>query len=190
MADYDPAVYDNTPRLICQRFVDALKFKLSWTDAQVFIAAAADGAAQGLPPENIQVVPGSVGVASAAGDQDGDRGIYLRLTVDLVLFQTLNVDMPDRSSEIIKAEGYGMLDLVERIREIFVMTYLGGIVLEKVKFEGETATVWIDPDAGKTMRTLTYSACWQMRYDGNEESVDLPEWHDGSQNPTQSQGSD
>lgn len=165
----------NTPKIIATRFAEALIDKLSLTTAQVGVWAAADGSAQGLPPFSIQVVPG--GLSPAGGDQDGDRGLYVRQTFDLVMFFTLNVDLPDRSEQLLTKDAEGTLDMAERIREVFAFTYLGNASLEKIRFEGETPTAWIDSERGIVMRTISFSAVWMMRWSGNQQSVDLPSWN-------------
>ena len=74
----------------------------------------------------------------------------------------MNYDAYRKSQQILTREAQGVLDLFESLRGLFAMTTFGGILAEPVKYAGESATVWEDPEKGIVHREISFLTVWYI----------------------------
>lgn len=106
----------------------------------------------------VQVIP--AGIRPYGGGQGGQTGgfQFRKLMIQHTVWWRLKLDRHKRSEQVLTKESDGLLDFFESLREIYDMTVLGGLLTERMTYEGETAGNWFDVNKGVVRRDLTLGA--------------------------------
>jgi hypothetical protein len=162
----------STPNLILQYCAIGLQRKLNLSETQVYpaIAAAYDPGWRDFPL--IQVCPGpKKPKGGGGGGQDGGGTLLRAFTIKFAVFYRCKLDRHGDSVTILTESSDGLVDLMERLREVFALTQLataGGLnalLYEPMTYEGETDVSWVDGERGIVKTEQIWSAPF---------SVDLP----------------
>jgi len=148
----------STPNLILQYFCLGIIAKLGIDSQSCFpsITPALDLGWEG--DVQIQVCPGSAAPdGGGKGNQDGGA-LIIRQNFNLIVFYRLNIDPHGRSDQILTQNATGLTDFVEKMKDIFLNTYLNNMSIERIRYEGETQPVWTDAERGIVQKQVTYSA--------------------------------
>jgi hypothetical protein len=151
---------EGVPQQIVRRFVNGIRRKMDLNEVECYESVQA-AYIEGQVDRVIQVVPGSVTQEeSPSGGQTGG-GIQRRFFIQLSIWYRLKTDMHGHSANALTEAAEGFMDYCESIRDIFSLTVLGGLVLEPIRWENETQTVWYDLDNGILRRDVNYSATYR-----------------------------
>lgn len=150
---------ETTNKEIVEAFVKGLQVKIPLTKQQCYPAIVADYV-PGQSQRVVQVIPGDV-VPTGAPD-GGQVGGYLfrQIRINLVIWWRVKYDQHRHSEQVIIRDAEGFLDFTNTVREVFDLTTLGGLLTERVGYEGESPSSWHDYDAGVVRRDLTMNAKW------------------------------
>ena len=140
---------------ITEAYEEGLRGFLELTKDQCFMVIAPIYI-EGQPELCVQIIPGEA-EKDESGDSLQDGGSLSRnLRVTVVVWKRLLTDRFKHSENILK-DGKNLLDLFEKIRYLFSMTTLGGLLSEPVKFSSETATSWADEKLGVVRHDIVFS---------------------------------
>lgn len=147
----------SVPNQIIAAIVSGLQTGLSLTQDQCY-QAIVEGYIDGQEADNVvQVIPDETPPEGpGTGGQDG--GILIRRQyVSLVIWRKLKLDMHQHSEMVLSEDSIGMLDFCESIKNLFALTTLGGLLVERMRYENASATTWYDMDAGIVRRSMRFS---------------------------------
>jgi len=166
--------YDNTPRLIIARWVEALRVSLLLSEAQCYPSAQA-AYIEGQDWRVLQVVAGSITpYGEGVGAQEGGA-LMQQLRIETVLWQRLKLDLHGMSEIALTEASDGILDYTDLVRALFAFTDLGGLIEGIPFYAGETPTVWFDAESGVLQRTLMHDVVFAMELP-RTQTVNLPTW--------------
>lgn len=115
---------------------------------------------EGQEQRVVQVVPRDVAPTDAPDGGQTGGWLYRRMSIQITAWYRLKLDQHQHSEVMLTKESEGFLDFINSIREIFDETTLGGLLTERMRYIGESATVWHDIDAGVARRDINFQALW------------------------------
>lgn len=156
----------STPNLLAQYFVLGLRLKLGLDPQSCFpsILPMLDVGWEG--DLQIQVTPGSSQPDGGGKGNQAGGALIIRQNFDLTIFYRLNVDPHGRSDQILTENSTGLIDICEKVKNLFKHTFLNNMSIERIAYEGESSTSWIDSDRGLVQRRISFSANYGSDIEG------------------------
>ncbi len=150
---------ETTNKEIIKACVNGIRKKLDLTKDQCY-PILAPIYVEGQEQRVVQVCPREVAPTdSPDGGQTGGF-LYRRMSIQMTTWYRLKLDQHQHSEILLLEASEGFMDFVNSILEVFKETTLGGLLTERMRYIGESATVWHDIDAGVARRDINFHVLW------------------------------
>lgn len=140
-----------------RRLVKGLEKKLGLTEVQCYRVAQAMPV-EGMVHRTVQV---AIGGGKPDGAGDGGQwggGLVRSVNVKITLWNRSYLDERGHTQEALQEAADGLDDFLESIRAALAMTTLGGLLIEPMRWKGETDPELYDQEMGWLRQDLTYEA--------------------------------
>ncbi len=146
------------PRKIAELCAKGLQVKLNLNATQVYVIATG-GYVEGMSasaPAAIQVVPGAQQpYGPGEGAQIGE-GLLRQTVVTLWVWWNMRMDMHQMNQQALIQQSTGLLDYIEKVRGVFALTNLGGVLCEAMRWSGTSPVAVFDEEKGILYATISY----------------------------------
>lgn len=147
-------------RMVIKCFEVSLRNMVPLTEDQAYVAAVSTYV-DGQHDLVVQIVPGDVGPDfSPDGGQEGG-GLQRRMAVVLSCWFRVKFDQHGYTAFALMETANGILDFMQQLRRLYRYTNFGGLCLEPIWYDGETATTIYNADQGILRREMNFAAAFR-----------------------------
>jgi hypothetical protein len=157
-----PTTLTGRKRIILDRMATQIADVLALSDQEVY-PTSPPTYVEGQGPVVVQVCPGDgVPEGDGYGAQDGG-GLIRRMRITTVWWFRVNLDERGKATEALTEAYVGMCDSFERVEDRLLVTTLGGLLCDMLRWEGETEPTWFDEDQGIWRCDQKWSAAYARK---------------------------
>ncbi len=150
---------ETTNKQIIKACVFGIRNRLGLAKAQCY-PILAPIYVEGQDQRVVQVCPREVNPSEAPDGGQTGGWLYRRMAIQMTSWYRLKLDQHQHSEIMLTEASDGFLDWINSIREVFDETTLGGLLTERMRYVGESATSWHDIDAGVARRDINFHVLW------------------------------
>ena len=168
---YGPVPPNVTPRLIAQYCVDGMINALGFSAQQAYVADAEEYDPDWQEYPRVVVIPGDAAPdGPARGAQEGGNLIRIQ-RFTFCVYHRSKLDQHEQSEIAMTQPGTGLMDLAEKVRSLFQLSYLGDqsgnpstcLLCEPMWWEGQSPAGWVDMELGILRMRMTFGCVfWQL----------------------------